>query len=124
MRILVVFPGSMFMNHYDLFSIITLYGGNSKRCLSKAKEDEKQKEGKSRPGSNQACFKGISVSLKLYNIGCLGAFGRVDNVELHLLAFGQRLKTAVLNVAEMNKYIAALFTGYESKPFGIIEPLY
>src|SRR5208283_1099098 len=84
----------------------------------------KREGGKNRPGSNQACFKGISVSLKLYNIGCLGAFGRVDNVELHLLAFGQRLKTAVLNVAEMNKYISALFTGYESKPFGIIEPLY
>jgi hypothetical protein len=64
------------------------------------------------------------ADLELYNVGCFGAFGRVDYVELHLLAFGQRLKAAVLNVAEMNEHIAALFAGNESKTFGIIEPLY
>jgi hypothetical protein len=41
-----------------------------------------------------------------------------------LLAFSQRLKAAVLNVAEMNEHIAALFARNESKAFGIIEPLY
>jgi hypothetical protein len=70
----------------------------------------------------RAC-KGVSVRLELYNVGCLGAFGRVDNVELDLLAFGQRLEAAVLYVAEMNEHIAAFFTGNESKAFGIIEPL-
>jgi hypothetical protein len=70
----------------------------------------------------RAC-KSVSVRLELYNVGCLGAFGRVDNVELHLLAFGQRLEAAVLYVAEMNEHIAAFFTGNESKAFGIIEPL-
>jgi hypothetical protein len=73
---------------------------------------------------NRTCLIGLSVSLEFYNIGCLGALGRVDNVELHFLAFGQRLKAAVLNVAEMNEYITALFAGNESKTFGIIEPLH
>jgi hypothetical protein len=67
---------------------------------------------------------GLSLGLELYNVGCFGALGRVDNVELNLLAFSQRLKAAVLNVAEMNEHIAAFFTGNESKAFGIIEPLY
>jgi len=73
---------------------------------------------------NRTCLIGKRADLQLYNIGCLGAFGRVDNVELHLLAFSQRLKAAVLNVAEMNEHIAALFARNESKTFGIIEPLY
>jgi hypothetical protein len=63
------------------------------------------------------------VRLELHDIGRFGALGRVDNVELHLLAFGQRLEAAVLNVAEMNEHVAAFFTGNESKAFGIIEPL-
>src|SRR5512143_1183533 len=62
--------------------------------------------------------------LELYNVGCFGAFGRVDNVELDLLAFSQRLKAAVLNVAEMNEHVAACFTVNETKSFGIIEPFY
>src|SRR6266511_5136194 len=81
------------------------------------------KEQKTGPEMIRAC-EGLSLSsLKLYNVGCLGAFGRVDNVELHLLAFGQRLEAAVLNVAEMNEHVAACFTGYEAKAFGVIEPL-
>jgi hypothetical protein len=68
--------------------------------------------------------KGLSHGLELYYVGCLGALGRVDNVELDLLAFSQRLKAAVLNVAEMNEHVAAFFTGNEAKAFGIIEPLY
>ena len=71
----------------------------------------------------RAC-EGLSLGLELYNVGCFGALGRVDNVELDLLAFSQRLKAAVLNVAEMNEHIAACFTVNESKAFGIIEPLY
>jgi hypothetical protein len=78
---------------------------------------------KTGPDVVRAC-KGLSPGLELYNVGCFGAFGRVDNVELNLLAFSQRLKAAVLNVAEMNEHIAAFFTGNESKAFGIIEPLY
>jgi hypothetical protein len=46
----------------------------------------------------RAC-EGLAFILELYNVGCLGAPGRVDNVELNLLAFSQRLKAAVLNVA-------------------------
>jgi hypothetical protein len=71
----------------------------------------------------QGLFKVISVGLELYDIGCLGALGRVDNVELHLLAFGERLEAAILNVAEMHEHISACFAGNESKTFGIIEPL-
>jgi hypothetical protein len=71
----------------------------------------------------RAC-EGLSLGLELYNVGCFGALGRVDNVELHLLAFSQRLKAAVLNIAKMNEHIAAIFTGNESKAFGIIEPFY
>src|ERR1700687_5503221 len=84
----------------------------------------RQRGEKTGPDMIRAC-EGLSlIGLQLYNIGCFGAFGRVDNVELHLLAFSQRLKAAVLNVAEMNEHIAALFAGNESKTFGIIEPLY
>jgi hypothetical protein len=67
---------------------------------------------------------GSKLGLELYNVGCFRAFRRVDNVELNLLAFGQRLKAAVLNVAEMNEHVAAFFTGNESKAFGIIKPFY
>jgi hypothetical protein len=88
---------------------------------SRSKCDSKRK--KTGPDMIRAC-EGQCLRLELYNVCCFGAFGRVDNVELHLLAFGQRLKAAVLYVAEMNEHIAAFFTGNESKTFGIIEPLY
>jgi hypothetical protein len=68
--------------------------------------------------------KGLSFSLELYNVARFGALGRVDNVELDLLAFSQRLKAAVLYVAEMDEHIAAIFAGNEAKSFGVIEPLY
>jgi hypothetical protein len=72
----------------------------------------------------QGLLKRVCFGLELYDVGCLGAFGRVDDVELHLLAFSQRLEAAVLNVSKVNEHISAFFTGYESKTFGIIEPLY
>ena len=52
---------------------------------------------KSRPRISRACFSLCGPGLKLYYVGCLGAFGRVDNVERHVLPFGQGLKAAVLN---------------------------
>jgi hypothetical protein len=93
-------------------------GAESRSC-----SDSKGEEKKQALTLIRAC-KGVSIRLELYNIGCFGAFGRVDDVELNLLAFSQRLKAAVLNVAEMNEHIAAFFTGNEAKAFGIIEPLY
>ena len=71
---------------------------------------------------NRTCLDGSG--LELYNVGCLGAFGRVDNVERDVLTFGQGFESAVLNVAEMDEYIAAIFTRNETKTLGIIEPLY
>jgi hypothetical protein len=71
---------------------------------------------------NRTCLDGSG--LELYNVGCLGAFGRVDNVERDVLTFGQGFESAVLNIAEMNEYIAAIFASNETKAFGIIEPLY
>ncbi len=71
---------------------------------------------------NRTCLDGSG--LELYNVGCLGAFGRVDNVERDILTFGQGFESAVLNVAEMNEYIAAIFASNETKTLGIIEPLY
>jgi hypothetical protein len=62
--------------------------------------------------------------LDLYDISCLGALGRFDDVELHLLTFCKRLEAAVLNVAEMNEHVSATFTGNEAKTLGIIEPLH
>jgi hypothetical protein len=62
--------------------------------------------------------------LELYDISCLGAFGRFDNIELHFLTFDQGFKAAVLNIAEVYKHISAVFTGNESKAFGIIKPLH
>jgi hypothetical protein len=67
---------------------------------------ENGKEKKTGPDMIRAC-EGLSLGLELYNVGCFGALGRVDNVELNLLAFGQRLEAAVLNVAEVNEHIAA-----------------
>jgi hypothetical protein len=67
---------------------------------------------------------GFVERLELYDVGCLGALGRFDDVELHLLALGERLEAAVLNVAEMNEHVSATFTGNEAKTFGIIEPLH
>jgi hypothetical protein len=67
---------------------------------------------------------GLVERLDLYDIGCLGALGRFDDVELHLLAFSKRLEAAVLNVAEVNEHVCAIFTGNEAKTLGIIEPLH
>jgi hypothetical protein len=64
------------------------------------------------------------AGLELYDISGLGAFGRVDNVELNLLTFCQGLESAVLNVAEMYEHISALFTGNEAETLGVIEPLH
>ena len=67
---------------------------------------------------------GLVERLDLYDVGCLGALGRFDDVELHLLAFSKRLEAAVLNVAEVNEHVCAIFTGNEAKTLGIIEPLH
>src|SRR5512137_2745439 len=67
---------------------------------------------------------GLVDRLELHDVGCLGALGRFDDLELHLLAFCERLEAAVLDVAEVNEHISATFTGYEAKTLGIIEPLH
>ena len=71
---------------------------------------------------NRTCLDGSG--LELYYVGCLGAFGRIDNVERYILTFGQGFESAVLNVAEMYEYIAAVFASNETKTLGVIEPLY
>jgi len=48
---------------------------------------------------------------------------RVDNVELHLLAFGQRLEAAVLNVAEMHEHVSACFAVMNPKPLASLNHL-
>jgi hypothetical protein len=65
---------------------------------------------------------GVVLSLKFYNISCFWALGTLNNVKRYILTFGQRLKTAVLDVRKVDKDIAALFFGNESKTLGIIEP--
>jgi hypothetical protein len=73
---------------------------------------------------NRDLLNGLVERSDLYDIGCFGALRRFDDVELHLLAFGERLEAAVLNVAEMNEHVSATFTGNEAKTLGIIEPLH
>jgi hypothetical protein len=84
---------------------------------------KKKKAGSGFPGPASIGLALAYEGLELYDVGCLGAFGRVDNVELHLLTFSQRFEAAVLDVSEMHEDIAAFFAGNESKAFGIIEPL-
>ena len=70
-----------------------------------------------------ACSQEVNNDLELYDIGCFGAFGRVHDFELHLLAFGKRLEAAVLDVAEMHEHVSARFAGDEAETLGVIEPL-
>jgi len=83
------------------------------------------KSGQKKAGPDERdLLNGLVERLDLYDVGCLGAFGRFDDVELHLLAFSKRLEAAVLNVAEVNEHVCAIFTGNEAKTLGIIEPLH
>ncbi len=51
------------------------------------------------PGdSGAALFKVWLEVSDFYDIRCFGALGAVNNVKGHILAFGQRLEAAVLDV--------------------------
>ena len=54
----------------------------------------------------------------------LGSFLAIGDCELHLLAFGKRLKAVALDCTEVHKYIRALFLFDKTEALRIIEPLY
>ena len=52
------------------------------------------------------------------------AFFALDNVKTDLLAFIQRLESAGLNGAEVNKDVATALLLDEAEAFAFVEPLY
>src|SRR5688572_16798598 len=63
--------------------------------------------------------------LDLVDVRSLRTLRLVDDVELDLIALGQRLEAIALDRAEMNEAVlAAVLRRDESKTLGIIEPLH
>ena len=63
-------------------------------------------------------------SLQLLYISGLFAFRPLSDIELHFLAFLQRLKTITLNNAVMHKHILAVIRSDEAVSFSVIEPFH
>ena len=55
---------------------------------------------------------------------CLGSLLTFNNFELYLVAFLQALISFILDGAVVDKHVRAIFTTYETKSFGVVEPLY
>ena len=63
-------------------------------------------------------------ALLLYDVGSLGAFLAVYDVERYLLTLIESLEALALNCAEVNKNVFTLVSGNKSVPFAFVEPLY
>lgn len=63
-------------------------------------------------------------ALKLYDIGSFGALALFDNVTAHRIAFREAFEAIALDRGKMGENIGPVFQGNETKPLGIIEPLY
>src|SRR5262249_59447831 len=62
-------------------------------------------------------------NLDLGNVAGLRAFGTVNDLELHCLAFLERPEPVALNGRVVHEDIAASVTLDESVPLGVVEPL-
>jgi hypothetical protein len=54
----------------------------------------------------------------------LRAFLSLNDLELYLIAFGQRLEAAALNGAIVYENVRSALTGNEAKPLRVVEPLH
>src|SRR5690242_681721 len=74
-------------------------------------------------GRRDAC--GYRSRLQLHDVLRRRALLRLHNLELHALAFGQRLESLSLNRGVMDETVfAAVFGRDESKALGVVEPLH
>ena len=72
---------------------------------------------------------GLVVILQLYSLQLLYvrgllAFRSLRDIELHFLAFLQRLETITLDDAVMHEYILAILRRDEAIALGVIKPLH
>ena len=63
-----------------------------------------------------------SISDLLY-VFSFRAFRAIFHIKGNLVTFGQRLETFALNGSMVDKYVTAVFFGYEAVSFGLIKPL-
>ena len=61
--------------------------------------------------------------LLLYDVGSLGTFLAVYDVERYLLTLIECLEALALNCAEVNEYVLSVVYGDEAVPFALVEPL-
>jgi len=61
--------------------------------------------------------------LQQLHVFCLPAFGALDDVELHRLAFLQAAEAVCLNCGEVDENVFAVLTGNKAIAFRVIEPL-
>ena len=60
--------------------------------------------------------------LLLYDVGSLGAFLAVYDVERYLLTLVKSLEALALNCAEVDEYVLAVVYGDEAVAFALVEP--
>lgn len=65
-----------------------------------------------------------TFSLLLYDVGSLGAFLAVYDVERYLLTLVKSLEALALNCAEVNEYVLSVVYGDEAVAFALVEPFY
>ena len=66
----------------------------------------------------------IRLASRFCDVGCLGAFGSLDNLKFDGISFLQRAVAIPNYGGVMNKYIRPIFSSDEAVPFRVIEPLY
>src|SRR6185436_11488362 len=68
--------------------------------------------------------KGCARLRDLGHVGGLRSFLALHDLELHAIAFSERLEATALNRAVMHEHIRTSLAGDESESFGVVEPLH